>query len=208
MTSEQEPQYADRRYRPWGAVASGVILLAITLWLGGEAVLSGEGRTPLTAAAALLCAVPLIVAFTLRPAVYAGAERLLVRNPFRTITVPWGAVDAVRARYSTELLADGQKYQLWALPVSLRARRSAQRHNARLAAGETPGKRGLGLLGGPVQPQSGVRQSPSDEAVSTLQKMAEENAAKTGPVSVRWAYEIIAPAALGALAALMLVITG
>src|SRR5206468_1785221 len=96
--------------------------------------------------AALVFVVPLVFAFTLRPAVFAGADRLRVRNPFRTITVPWGAVEGVRAAYSSEVFAGGKKYQLWAIPVSLRQRKKAVRQSARGAAedpyGRTPSKGG------------------------------------------------------------------
>ncbi|MCX2969243.1 MULTISPECIES: PH domain-containing protein [Streptomyces] len=209
MTSEPNPQYADRSFRSTGAVVSGVLMLAATAWIGGSALLQGAGRAPLTAGAVLLCAVPLIVAFTLRPVVHAGAERLRVRNPFRTISVPWGAVETVRAGYSTELVADGRTYQLWAIPVSLRARRGAQRHNARLAAGQTlePLRR-RALFGGGQAPQAGVRRSPDDEAVTILRELAEEHADQEGAPTVRWAYEILAPTVVGAATALTLLVTG
>ena len=93
---------------------------AIGAWLGIDAMIRGEGRAPWLALAGLLFAVPLVIAFTVRPAVFAGQDRLRVRNPFRTITLPWASVEAVRAGYSSEVLAGGAKYQMWAIPVSLR----------------------------------------------------------------------------------------
>ncbi|MBB1253567.1 PH domain-containing protein [Streptomyces alkaliterrae] len=203
MTSP-EPVYADRCYRSGGALAGGVLLLGLAAWLGGDALLRGEGRTPAVAAAALLCAVPLIVAFTLRPAVYAGAERLRVRNPFRTITLPWGSIELIRAAYSCEVVADGVKYQLWSIPVSLRERKKANRHNQRLESGRPP----RGVLGlGSVDADQGPRQAPSDRTVEELRELAERHAKKTGTPTVRWAYEIIAPAAAGALALAVLLLT-
>ncbi|GAA2360552.1 PH domain-containing protein [Streptomyces carpaticus] len=211
MTSEP-PKYADRVYRSGSALAAGVLLIGLAAWLGGDAMLRGEGRTPVTAAAALLLAVPLVTAFTFRPAVFAGDERLRVRNPFRTIVAPWATVESVKAAYSCEVRAGGATYQLWAIPVSLRARGKATRHNERLAAGESP--RGVFGLGGRDRIGQDVdrpRTAPSDAAVGELRELAERHAdapGAQGEVSVRWSYEIIAPAAVGAVALLVLWITG
>ncbi|MGP3966986.1 PH domain-containing protein [Streptomyces sp. 6N223] len=208
-------KYADRTYRSGSALVAGVLLLGLAGWLGGDAVLRGDGRTPVTALSTLLLAVPLVVAFTLRPAVFAGDERLRVRNPFRTITAPWGAVESIQARYSCELIADGTKYQMWSIPVSLRARNRANRHNEQLARGESPrgGLLGLsGFGGGGLDPQQDPTEktAPSDAAVAELRELAERHAEEEkaqGPVTVRWSYEILAPLAAGAVALLLLWLT-
>ncbi|MFD5318053.1 PH domain-containing protein [Streptomyces sp. NPDC127098] len=205
--------YADRVYRSPAAMAAGALLLGLAGWLGGDAILRGDGRTPLTAAATLLFFAPLVIAFTFRPAVFASDERLRVRNPFRTITTPWAAVEKVEARYSTEFVAAGARYQMWAIPVSLRARSKATRHNEDVAAGRAPrsGPFGLGSLGnnsaaaGPADHLP--RTAPSDAAVAELRELAERHAdreAPEGAVAVRWSYEILAPLAIGAITLLVL----
>ncbi|GAA1905893.1 PH domain-containing protein [Streptomyces sodiiphilus] len=209
MTSEPQPQYADRRYRSGSALAAGVLLLGLMAWMGGDAILRGEGRMPLTAAAALLFLVPLVVAFTLRPVVLAGDRRIRVRNPFRTISAPWGSVETVRAGYSCELLADGSKYQLWSIPVSLRARGKANRHNQRLAAGQQPRTGPFGL-GGVTEQSTQEQTAPSDIAVAELRELAERHHGSEdaqGPVTVRWAWEILAPLGAGAVALLLVWLT-
>jgi hypothetical protein len=182
--------YAERSYRSSSGIASGVLLLALGAWLGGD-----TGRVPWLSLAGLLLAVPLVVAFTLRPAVFAGDDRLRVRNPFRTITVPWAAVETVRAGYSTELLAGGRKYQLWALPVSLRARKRVARQASRSTAVGDP------ALGGGGAADRAAR-AWSDQAVEELRDLAEKNASREGAqgeVVVRWVWEVVAPAAAGAV---------
>ncbi|GHE34097.1 PH domain-containing protein [Streptomyces vinaceus] len=214
MSSQQppeEPAYEDRVYRSPMAVVTGVLLLALIAWLCGDALVRGSGNTPWFAAAIGLLAVPLTVAFTVRPAVFANADRMRVRNPFRVIELPWGAVDAVRAGYSAEALADGSKYQLWAVPVSLRARKKANRQQNRQSL---PGRgglagRGAGSAGGSGAAAAADPQlAPADQVVDELRQLAERGASRPGAqggVRVRWAYEIIAPAVLGALSLVVLI---
>ncbi|MGW2375321.1 MULTISPECIES: PH domain-containing protein [Kitasatospora] len=207
-----EPEYADRVYRSVPGVISGVFLLAVAAWLIGDAVVTGTGKTPYVALAAVPVFAFPVIAYTLRPAVFAGPDRLVVRNPWRTITAPWASVDALRAGYSVELLAGEKKYQVWAVPVSLRQRKRATRALSRGNA-EHASRTGLGLgLAGRTNPV--VQGSPdptrawSDQVTAVLQEMAERNATRpgaAGPLVVRWCWWVIAPALVG-LAALITVI--
>ncbi|MET9695884.1 PH domain-containing protein [Streptomyces sp. NPDC006529] len=191
-----EPVYDDRVYRSPMAMVTGVLLLALIAWLCGDALFQGSGSARWIAGAVLVCGVPLIVAFTLRPAVFANDNRMRVRNPFRTIELPWAAVDAVRAGYSAEALAEGTKYQLWSIPVSLRERKKANRRAGRAAGADAAAK-------DPVQ-------AGADKAVSELSELAERGTSRAGAqgsVTVRWSYEIIAPAVIGAVALIVLLAT-
>lgn len=185
-------------------MVTGVLLIGLALWLGGDAIVRGSGHTPWLALAGLLLALPLITAFTVRPAVFANDDRLRVRNPFRSITVPWAAVETLRSGYSTELLAGGRKYQMWALPVSLRARKRATRRTATAMAAGDP------RTGRPGAEPEAVR-SWADQTVVDLRDLAERNASSPsaqGVVTVRWAYEIIAPAVAGAIVLAILLAIG
>jgi len=205
----ETPAYADRCYRSPAALAGGVLLLLLAVWLGTDALLNGTNRTRLTALAGLLLFVPLVVAFTLRPAVYANPQRMRVRNPFRTITAPWGAVESVQSGYSSEFVADGTKYQLWSIPVSLRARkrasRQAERAERNVSKGSGParpvGLFGLGGVPGGADDGTETR-APSDQAIDELRALAQDNGesdAAQGRVVVRWAYEIAVPALAGGI---------
>ncbi|UQX02668.1 PH domain-containing protein [Streptomyces sp. RerS4] len=202
--SSDEPVYDDRVYRSPMAVVTGVLLLALIAWLCGDAVVRGEGTTRWTALAIAFCAVPLTVAFTLRPAVFANDDRMRVRNPFRVIELPWAAVDVVRAGYSAEVLAEGSKYQLWSVPVSLRERKKATRAAGRRDA--RPGGQG-GAAPNPAQVPDEPLRAGADKVVDELRELAERGAGRPGAqgsVTVRWAYEIIAPAVIGAVALIVL----
>ncbi|MFH8368454.1 PH domain-containing protein [Streptomyces sp. NPDC018031] len=202
-----EPRYADRVFRSPSGIAGGVLLLALGGWLGIDAVINGSGRTPWVALAGLLFVVPLVVAFSLRPAVFAGADRLRIRNPFRTVVLPWASVEGVRAGYSSEVLAGGEKYQLWAVPVSLRQRKRATRRQARAAAEDVSGR---------TRAHSGVdidqkTRAAADQTIDDLRELAEQNAGREGAQGepeVRWAYELIAPAVAGAVLLVVLLATG
>ncbi|MFE4635122.1 PH domain-containing protein [Streptomyces sp. NPDC056773] len=205
MSSDQpteEPAYDDRVYRSPMATVTGVVLLALLAWLCGDAVVRGSGNVPWIALAVALCLAPLIVAFTVRPAVFANDDRLRVRNPFRVIELPWAAVDTVRARFSAEVLAEGATYQLWSIPVSLRERKKANRAQS--------GRLGLGN-GQRKTPEEEVRRASADKIVDELRELHERGASRSGAqgsVKVSWSYEVIAPAVVGALILIVLLATG
>ncbi|MFS8200927.1 PH domain-containing protein [Streptomyces sp. CWNU-52B] len=204
------PQFKDRVYRSPSGVAGGVLLLAITGWLGTDALVSGEGRTPWLALATLLLLVPLVSAFTLRPAVFANEQRLRVRNPFRIITLPWGTVEGFKSGYSNEVLdKSGTKYQVWAVPVSLRGRKRAARKEAR---GDAPGaRRGRAPLPHPAPVPEGPVRAQGDQIMAELRELLDARAKDPhaqGEVSVRWAYEIAAPVAAGAVLLAILLAVG
>ncbi|MFJ5261255.1 PH domain-containing protein [Streptomyces sp. NPDC088387] len=215
----------DRIYRSPMALAGGVLLLALAGWLGIDAIVAGEGRTPFTAVAVLLLFVPLVVAYTLRPAVFAGDDRLRIRNPFRVVVLPWGEVASLRSGYTNEVVANsGDKFQLWAVPVSLRGRKKAARREDKRSAqreAAASGRRvrgglfgnGMGGLGN-VGPASAVDDGPSraegdrimDEMRQILEARGKASTAQ-GEVTARWAYEIAGPALAGALLLIILLAT-
>ncbi|MFE9439548.1 PH domain-containing protein [Streptomyces sp. NPDC006602] len=217
------PQLPDRIYRSPAGMAGGFLLLGIAGWLGVDAIVSGEGRTPWLALAALILLVPLVVAFTLRPAVFANEERLRIRNPFRVIVLPWGQVELLRSGYSNEVIADSRKFQLWAIPVSLRGRKRAARRKERQTA-EGAGRRGAfggglsGLSGsggmrggGRGAVPDGPPRAETDRAMDELRELQEAQAkseAAQGEVTVRWAYEVVGPAVAGAVLLAILIAGG
>ncbi len=211
-------------YRSPLGIVGGVLLLGIVVWLGIDALVQGSGRTPWLALASLILLVPLVVAFTLRPAVFANEERLRIRNPLRVIVLPWGEVASLRSGYSNEVVAkSGGKFQLWAIPVSLRARKKAARRQARAEAerrgggrgGRGAGGGGLGLggfgsVGGSGDADGPVR-AETDKVMDDLRQLmeaGEKAESAQGEVTVRWAYELIGPAVAGAVLLVILLVVG
>ncbi|MEV6112132.1 PH domain-containing protein [Streptomyces sp. NPDC052109] len=217
------PTTKDRIYRSPMALAGGVFLLLVVGWLGFDALFRGHGRAPWLALAGMILIVPLVIAFTLRPAVFAGEDRMRIRNPFRVISLPWGEVASLRSGYSNEAVAkSGRKYQLWAVPVSLRARKKAEMRKSRAAAdaarGGEPTRRGFGFGGmggfgstGGAGVPSGPTRAETDQVMDDLRELLErqgEAESAQGEVTVRWAYEVIAPTLAGAVLFAILLATG
>ncbi|MEW2115972.1 PH domain-containing protein [Streptomyces sp. NPDC005474] len=200
------PESPDRVYRSPSSLVAGVLLLGLAGWLGGDALIVGHGRAPWLALAALLFVVPLVIAFTLRPAVYANEHRLRLRNPFRVVVAPWGAVDGFRSGFSNEVVVEsGAKYQLWAIPVSLRARKRANRSQLREVreAGRGSGRAPL-IPPGPTRAQN----DQIMDDLSLLWESREKADTSQGEVTVKWSYEIMAPAAAGAVLLAILLAVG
>ncbi|MDH6136014.1 hypothetical protein P3T37_005433 [Kitasatospora sp. MAA4] len=201
-----EPKYADSVFRSSPGIISGVLLLAIAGWLIVDAIISSSGKTPWVAlAAAPVFALP-VIAYTLRPAVLANRDRLLVRNPLRTLVVPWSQVEDLRSTYSAELTAGGKTYQLWAVPVSLRQRKRANRApSPRRSPGDGDRTRAMrGAVPGAPDPT----RAWSDQVVDLLKESARDNAGRPtakGEVEVTWCWWVIAPTLVG-LAALIIIV--
>ncbi|MDX3456846.1 PH domain-containing protein [Streptomyces sp. ME02-8801-2C] len=200
------PESPDRVFRSPSSLVAGVLLLGLAGWLGGDALIVGHGRTPWLALATLLLVVPLVIAFTLRPAVFANDHRLRVRNPFRVVVAPWGAVEGFRSGFSNEVVVEsGAKYQLWAVPVSLRARKRANRAKMREAREAGGGGGRMPLI--PPGPTRAQNDQIMDD-LGHLWEAREKAATSQGEVTVKWSYEIMAPAAAGAVLLAILLAVG
>ncbi|MFB7246788.1 hypothetical protein CW362_40875 [Streptomyces populi] len=216
LPDASRPEARDRIYRSPAGIVGGVLLLLIVGWLGLDALISGHGRTPWLALAGLILIVPVVIAFTLRPAVYANEDRLRIRNPLRVIVLPWGKVASLRSHYSNEVVdTSGTKYQLWSVPVSLRARKKAARQAAQGPDGRggdgRPSSLGRASAFGRGAAADVPSRAEADRVMDELRELAEARATADGAqgeVTVRWAYEVMGPALAGAVVLAILLIVG
>lgn len=177
-------------YRSKPAMFTGVVLVAVGLWLIADTAVRGTGADTVTVIGSVLAVGAIVVALTLRAVVHAGPDKLVIRNPFRTVDIPWGAVQNVKAEYSLEVKADDRSFHIWAVPVSLRERKRALRVNARSAAEDPYGR------GTTAAPQAAA----ADHAVADIRGMAEQfGKTSTGPVRVVWCWPVFAALAAGAV---------
>jgi hypothetical protein len=118
-------------YRGPGAVFGGGVVLLFCLG-GGLDLLVEEGTADMPGAAVMFLVAALAFAYGVYPAAFSGPDELVVRNPLRTITMPWSIVTRLSAQLSFIAFTTTQRYTVWAVPVSIRDRRKAER--ARLRA--------------------------------------------------------------------------
>jgi hypothetical protein len=113
---------------------------------------------------------------------------------------------------------------MWAIPVSLRARKRANRRRDRAAGGgglfspssrtalTDPAMRRPGGTGaGGLDPASDDLTPSGDKSIRELRELADVYADREGaqgPVSVRWAYEILVPAIAGTVALIVVIAVG
>lgn len=187
----RDPDVTAYRSRP--ALATGVVLLGVGVWMAIDTIVHGSGRTRWVTLAALLFAGVFVTAFTLRPVVLAGPARLVIRNPFRTITVPWADVADVRAEYSLEVRTKeaDRGFHVWAVPVSLKERKRAARSNQRAAAEDVFGRGATHAV-----PEAAF----ADLVANDLRGLAERFAkTSTGAARAVWSREVLLPLLVTAL---------
>jgi hypothetical protein len=130
-------------YRGAAALIGGAVVL-LFCGFGAIDLLVESGTQDLVAAAILTLVAVLAGLYGVYPAAFSWTDRLVVRNPFRTIVLPWDAVTDLSARLSFVAHTEASQFTVWAIPVSLRERRRAERHHLRdLSQAQRLAKRGV-----------------------------------------------------------------
>ncbi|HET9170425.1 MAG TPA: hypothetical protein VFN97_13360 [Actinospica sp.] len=153
MTTPASPADAEKptAYRGVGAMVGGAVVMLFCIG-GGVDLLAEEGKADMPGASIMLLVAALAFAYGVYPAAFSGTDALVVRNPLRTITLSWGAVTKLTAQLSFIAFTTSQRYTVWAIPVSLRDRRRAERARlrelTRQARADKGGRQRLSGLGG------------------------------------------------------------
>jgi hypothetical protein len=157
------------------AALIGCALAALFCGIGAADLIIESGTRNLTGASILLLVAVLAGLYGVYPAAFSWSDRLVVRNPFRTIELPWPAVTDLSARLSFIAHAEGGRFTVWAIPVSLRERRKADRHRVRdLNQTQRAVKRGMSP--DLFQPSRGQRADPIEHLSFADQAITEMNA--------------------------------
>jgi len=170
-------------YRGTGAVFGGALVLLFCLG-GGIDLLIEEGTVDLPGVSVMFLVAALAFAYGVYPAALSGPHALVVRNPLRTLTIPWGVVTKLSAQLSFIAFTTTQRYTVWAVPVSIRERRRAERSRMRDLArqsrvgGDQRKRRGASAFSfGATQPTSPTsdfdRLSYADQALSEMNARRE-----------------------------------
>jgi hypothetical protein len=131
-------------------------------------------------------------AYGVYPAAFSGKDELVVRNPLRTITLPWGAVTRLTAQLSFIAYTGAQKYTVWAVPVSIRDRRKAERSRLRELAKQQreeqrgQSRRGFGGGGGGGFGGLGDSRTPRPGADIERLSYADQATAEMNARRVAW----------------------
>ncbi|HEU5428966.1 MAG TPA: hypothetical protein VFU74_18945 [Actinocrinis sp.] len=146
-------------YRGPAALIGGA-LVVLFCGFGAIDLLIESGTQDLVAAAILMLVAVLAALYGVYPAAFAWNDRLVVRNPFRTIELPWDAVTDLSARLSFMAHTESRRFTVWAIPVSLRERRRVERHRLKdLSQSQRLASRGV-----PADMLQSVNRRPYDAA--------------------------------------------
>ena len=200
-------------YRGPGAVFGGGVVLLFCLG-GGIDLLVEEGTADMPGAAVMFLVAALAFAYGVYPAAFSGPDTLVVRNPLRTITMPWSIVTKLSAQLSFIAFTTTERYTVWAVPVSIRDRRKAERARLR-ASGRQRDKDqhrvSAAFSYGPTRPTPAVadidKLSYGDQAISEMNARREAwcdregidpetDPTNTEPPGIKWNTTTLVPIAV------------
>jgi Bacterial PH domain len=110
--SDREPPLV---YRAVPLTVLGVLSLLIGLWFLVDALGSLDKRGHRIGLGVTVIVGVLVFAATIRPALIADDRRVLIRNPFRSVSVPWSRVKQFSVRYFMDVDTDRRSYSSWAV---------------------------------------------------------------------------------------------
>jgi hypothetical protein len=169
MTTPPSPAEKPTAYRGAGALVGGAVVILFCVG-GAVDLLAEEGKADMPGASIMLLVAALAFAYGVYPAAFSGTDALVVRNPLRTITMSWGIITKLTAQLSFIAFTTTQRYTVWAVPVSLRDRRRAERARlrelSRQTRGANKGRQRLSGLGG--YSDARITSSPTPDPIEKL----------------------------------------
>ncbi|GII03493.1 PH domain-containing protein [Planobispora takensis] len=109
------------------ALILGWVWMVFAALSAADLIIRYSGPSSMVAAAVLGVLTALVYITCLRPAVILTEESLRVRNPFRTVSVPWADVDDVVVSHAITITAAGRVVRCWTPQTTARERAAATR---------------------------------------------------------------------------------
>lgn len=185
-------------FRPWTGIAVTVLVgVVVVVSLAGLA-LAGDLESLRRFGPAFVALALATAALFWWPAVIVGDE-ITVRNPFRTIVVPWNAVDGIETRFGLKLLLiPSGSVAAWAAPAPSRRTSAMLLRRAK----ETSSSRASEAL-----MREGRERGDGEAATYIRRELPKRSAGATGTVIRRWNVPVIAVLAVAAGAAVAFSLT-
>ena len=158
-----------------------LVLAVVSL---GDLVIQGHDYISLKFAFGLLTVTGLVYACTLWPRVIADDNGVTVQNPFRSFTIPWGAVRGIFLADSVEIqCARGQQRKdktvySWALSSARRGRARAKLHGWQMEQGKRNRPASYGQL--PGQAKDLLKMTQTEVMAREMAKLSEDMKAQLG----------------------------
>lgn len=170
-------------YRGPAALIGGV-LVVLFCGFGAIDLIVESGTKDLIGSAILTLVAVAAWLYGIYPAAFSWTDRLVVRNPFRTVELSWGLVTDISARLSFIAHTETKRFTVWAIPVSLRERRRSERHKIRdMSQAQRAARRGVSPdMFGPSRsrrPDDPISQlSFADQAIAEMNARREAHLVK------------------------------
>lgn len=180
----------------WRAVALiWLPILGFTIWDIANRGWPASGWTALSVMGAVTV---LVYAVGWRPAVLAGTDNVVVRNPFRTTTIPWSAVTDIDLTDALRIHTARGLTRAWSVDRGGAASNMMRGMSTKRMAGAQGVERSA--------MEAMARRSPADYAIASMTEMWRQHRDRAhGSVQVAWAWPVLGTfLALVALSAALL----
>lgn len=206
-------QRAREIYRMRTPVIVWWVWLAFAVLNAADLAIQWHHRASLVIGAVLATCTGVAFACAFRPRVIADDAGIVIRNPIRDCTVPWGEVKAVDVGEAVQVhfrMPDGTEmvFPSWAMFSTSRARLKAELRSRRRA--DELGKLSPSYRRLPAEARETMTRTDAEIVARTLDdraRRAHKAGAEAGTPALAWAWWPIAAMACPAIAAVVLILT-